>query len=302
MPKTRLPIRVRRGGPWLALGIAAALVALPGVAHADAGSGLLPGSSSDPVSGAVSGLLPGGSGTGLGGSGSLPGSQNQGNAGTNATDTGAASTTSSGSPSPQQQIQSALEQAGVSAKCADSVQNDLTQLITDIPTSVQAIISTLTAGMSSPTPPSPAEITAALQDLLNGKVPSGSTATDTTSGSAAASTPPVAQDLQKLVTDFVANCIPAPPSGLPSMPGSPSSPSTPQPQTQAASQPTTQPAAQPVSYPGYAATGSIAPTALRPAGDHRSSDPVPLSVLGGVLLVSTATAVGVRARVRRGGR
>lgn len=300
MPKLRLPISLRRRGPWLALGVAATLVALPGVASADAGSGALPGSSSDPLSGAASGLIPGGSGPNLGGGGSLPGSQNQGNAGTNAADTSAASSASSGSPSPQQQIQSALEQAGVSAKCADSVQNDLMQLITDIPTSVQAIIDTLKASGGSG---SPSEITAALQDLLSGKVPSGSTGTGTTSGSSAPSTPPVAQDLQKLVTDFVANCIPAPPSGLPSMPSSPSSPGTgqQQPQAQAASQPTTQPAAQPVKYPGYAATGGIA-TSLRPAGDQRSSDPVPLSVLGGLVLVSTATAVGVRARVRRGGR
>lgn len=301
MPKLRLPIRCRRGGPWLALGVAATLVALPGVAHAE-GSGSSP---TDPL-GTVTDQL-----------GNLPtdpsqlGSGQDAGSGTGTADNSSSSTSSSAAdlpappPSPLAQIQAALEQAGVSAKCADSVQNDLMQLQTDIPGSVQAIIDALTSAGQGGSPPSAADITKALQDLLNGKLPSGSTSSDTTSAADTPSTSPtaVADDLQKLVTDFVTNCIPAPPSGLPSTPTSPSSSSTQQEQAQ--TQPQTQPAAtttaaQPVSYPGYAATGGIA--TVTPASDERPSDPVPLSVLGGVLLVSTATAVGVRFRVRRGGR
>jgi hypothetical protein len=102
-------------------------------------------------------------------------------------------------------------------------------------------------------------------------------------------------DLQQLVTDLTTKCAPAPPTP----PSPPSSPGNQPPPAQGVSQPQQ---AAPVSYPGYAATGSIATTALRPASDSRSSDPVPLSALGGVLLLSAAAAVGIRARARRDGR
>lgn len=304
MPKTRLPIRFRRGGPWLALGVAATLVALPGVASADAGSGVLPGSSAGSVPGPGGDLLnqvSGQASQGSGGSGTSSGtsaSQQQ-----NAATQGTTASGAPGLPSPPPQFQALLDQLQPSQQCQDAVKADLTKLLTDIPSLVQAVIAQLTSQLSpgSP-PPSPQQILDQLKGALGQAQKQQAAAADSTSPSPSPDPTVIANDLQQLATDLSTKCAPPPPSGQGSTPTSPSSPSTQQPQTQEASQPTTQPATQPVKYPGYAATGGIATTALRPAGDQRSSDPVPLSVLGGVLLVSTATAVGVRARVRRGGR
>ena len=96
----------------------------------------------------------------------------------------------------------------------------------------------------------------------------------------------VGQALQGLATTLQEECMPAPPA-----PGSHTTPPPPAaaqpvvPAAQPAAPPAAAPAAQPVSYPGYAPTGGT---------PEESSSPVPLAVLGGVVLLSGVGAAGYR--------
>src|SRR6185312_8820585 len=83
----------------------------------------------------------------------------------------------------------------------------------------------------------------------------------------------VGQALTGLATTLTEKCMPSPPPA----PGSHTTPPPP------AAAPVAAPAAQPVSYPGYAPTGGT---------PEESSSPVPLAVLGGVVLLSGVGAAG----------
>jgi hypothetical protein len=297
VPKLRLPIRGRRGGRWLALGVAAAVLALPGVAHAapapDPGGVLTPGSLPGPAGDLVDQLTDqtqqGGGST----SADSPAPQQQASP---------QDTTTQGTPAPPSlppQLQQALDQLqkkSPNPECSAAIQADLTKLLTDIPTLITAIVDDLLGQLTSGSPPDPQDLLGQLQDLLGQLQGQSATAAD------ASPTPDptvILADLQQLVTDLTTKCLPAPPT-VPSPPGNPPPPgNAPPPPAQGVSRP--QPV-QPVSYPGYAPTGSIATTALRPASDQRPPDPVPLSALGGVLLGGAAAAVAMRSRAGRGGR
>jgi hypothetical protein len=303
VPKLRLPVRRRRGGRWLALGVAAAVIALPGVAHADTGSGpLAPGS----VPGPVGDLLDQVTDQTQQGSGDRSPSPDSSASQQQATQQQAAQQdanpqdpTTQDTPAPPRlppQLQQLLDQLQPNPKCSAAIQADLTKLLTDIPTLVQAVVTDLLDQLSSGTPPSPQELLGQLQGLL-GPLQGQQSAAAAEAGPSPDPTV-ILTDLQQLITDLTTTCAPSTPS-QPSPPANPPPPGNPPPPAQGVSRP--QPAA-PVSYPGYAPTGSLATTALRPASDRQPSDPVPLSALGGVLLVSAAAAVGVRSRARRGGR
>lgn len=294
MPKLQLSHR-RRGARWLALGVAATVIGLPGIANADPlsdpGSVVAPGSVPDPVGGVIDQVT--GQSSQSNGSTSSDSSAPQQQAATQ-------DSTTSGTPAPPtlppqlQQLLAQLQSQSPNPACSAAIQADLTKLATDIPAFLTSVVDYIKGQLTSGSPPTPQQILDQLQGLLGqlqGQQPAG----------AAASSPPpdptvIQADLQQLVTDLTTKCLtaPTPPSSSSNPP-----PSNPQPPAQGVSEP--QPA-QPVSYPGYAPTGSIATTALRPASDQRSSDPVPLSALAAVLLVSSATAVGVRSRARRAGR
>lgn len=294
MPKLRLPARTRRGGPLLALGVAAALVALPGVAHADAPS--LP----TVTPGQLSTAFPGASAAC---STTMASDMTQ-----LFTDLATPPTALPGSLS---EVITALQAALGPDATADQFIQALQALGLSSPPVSTGSGTNPAGGLSNVA----GDLTGST-DATNGGGP-GTVATDQTQTTPLASGDPskVPADLQLLGADFFRFCVPSPPSGLPSPPSLPSSsggqqqtgtqtasqPDT-QPQTQPETQPVTQPATQPVSYPSYAATGGIASRALRPASDQRPSETVPLSVLGGVVLVSAAAAVGVRSRARRSGR
>lgn len=294
MHDLRLSSRCRRGGPWLALGVAAALVAVPGVAEAQAPSPPAPVVAPAAVPGPAGGLVDQLTQQGSGASSTTSDSSGpaQQNAATQDT------TTSSSAPAPPSlppQLQQLIDQLQPNSQCSKAIQADLTKLATDIPAFVQSLVTYLQNQLTSGSPPDPQQLLDQLKGLLGQLQGQQSSAA---AGSTSPSPDPtvILTDLQQLVTDLTTTCAPSPPSQPASPPSLPSSPGNPPP-AQGAGQPQT---AQPVSYPGYAATGSIA--TVSPAGDRRPADPVPLAVLGAVLLLSTATAVGVRARVGRGGR
>jgi hypothetical protein len=99
----------------------------------------------------------------------------------------------------------------------------------------------------------------------------------------------VATALQGLATTLQEKCMPAPPTAGGSH--NPPPPAASQPVVPAAhpAPAAAAPAAQPVSYPGYAPTGGT---------PEQSSSPVPLAVLGGVVLLSGVGAAGYRMSTR----
>jgi hypothetical protein len=300
VPKLRLPIHGRRGGRWLALGVAAAVLVVPGVAYADPapdpGAVVPPATVPGPVGDALGQLTnqtQQGSGNQSRSTDSTPDQQQAIPQDTTTQDTPAPPTL----PPQLQQLLDTLQSQSPNPQCSAAIQADLTKLLTDIPTLIQAIVNDLITQLGSGSPPSPEEILAQLQDLLGqlqGQQP-GQQQAAAADPSASPDPGVILADLQQLVTDLTTKCAPAPPSQSPPPPPPGNQP----PPAQGVSQPQQ---AAPVSYPGYAPTGTIAATALRPAGDQRSSEPVPLSVLGGVLLGSAAAAVGMRSRARRAGR
>jgi hypothetical protein len=312
VPRTRRTRRVARGLRYLLPGVAAAaLLVAPGTAWA-AGDGTSP---TDPLGGLVQqgstalGQAVGGAPDATGGApgvASDSGSTNStGAAGQSTTDaTGAAD--QAGASSLPQPLQDALAQLGISSACSTAVQEDLTKTLTDIPGSVQAIIDELTSQLGSGQAPTPQAVLEQLAGRLGIPLPAAGAGTsdagsEDATGATAADTGtsvPILDDLQQLVTDLTTLCKPSLPSPPP--PGDTTPPATgvddqntPPQETQS-----TPPAAQPVSYPGYAATGAVAPA--------RSEHPVgtaPLAVLGGgILLVSGAATAAVRSRARRSGR
>jgi hypothetical protein len=101
----------------------------------------------------------------------------------------------------------------------------------------------------------------------------------------------VATSLQDLATTLQEKCMPAPPTAAGSHNTPPPAAASPvaAPAAQPAPAAAAAPAAQPVSYPGYAPTGGT---------PEESASPVPLAVLGGVVLLSGVAAAGYRVGTR----
>jgi hypothetical protein len=274
--------------------VAAAVVLVPGTAWA-AGDGA---SSTDPVSGVVQqgndaltqvvgGALGGDSQTAAGnGSGADP----------NAAVTDAAPAVDTPPPPAlPPQLQAVLDQLSLSSPCATAIQADLTKTLTDIPSLVTGVLAALQGAGSNPDPQT---VLAAIGQALGlGELPGNTSAGDAGAADAGSTpTPDLPADLQQLVKDLSSCLQPPAPTSTPPADNPPvtgvDDQGTP---PQVVAQPET---AQPVSYPGYAATGSIAPA----SADH-SAGTAPLAALGGgVLLVSAAATAAVRSRARRAGR
>jgi hypothetical protein len=161
------------------------------------------------------------------------------------------------------QFIAALGQLGISADCVNGVfdgfENLLDALQNQDPAQLPGLLDDLVGALQSGDP-------SALADELQNN--------------------DVGQALTGLATTLKEKCMPAPPA-----PGSHTTPPPPAaaqpvvPAAQPAAPPAAAPAAQPVSYPGYAPTGGT---------PEESSSPVPLAVLGGVVLLSGAGAAGHR--------
>ena len=269
---TRRP-RSRRA--LLVTGLAAAAVAVPGVAAAAPGD--VPANPLEDVVTTLEQAVTGQGGEGAAGPPSLPG-------------TPPPATEEAGEPAPEEEgpvpapppelvqgLQSALTPLGVPADCvqgvADGVRGLLDGVLAQDPA---AAVEELVAGLQG-----------ALTGLASGQSPAFDPAT---LGSGAEQ---VAADVEALLAAFSA-CLPA----LPTAPEAPAPAHEAPPPAAPAAAPV---AAQPVQYLGYAPTGGdAAADAAAGPGDAGS---VPLAVLGGGVLVAGATGAAVsRVRSRAVGR
>lgn len=280
-PPSRHPFRL-----LAAVGVALAVVLVPGVAWADGGAGI-PSPPPNPLNGltnTLGGLL----------GGNLPDP-------TGGTDPASPSTATADDPPtlppPPPQLAALLQQlqqhSQISPDCVNGVLQDVQLIISDIPATLQDLLAQLAAGLQqgggslgqlvplgTPQPDGSQVLT----------LPVAQPASSSGTGAVAIGSPSdlqnsqLADDIQKLVKDFTYNCLPKP--ALPTTGTAP----TPAPPTPAPQNPVT-PAAQPVQYPGYAPTGGSGPAP--PAG------PVPLSALcAAVLLLSGAGVAASRMRSR----
>ena len=153
----RLPSGSRRGGPWLALGVAAALVAVPGVAEAQTPSDpvpvITPGADpAGPLLDQLNGQTQQGStGTSTSADSSTPAQQHAATPDTSTAGTPAP-------PSPPPQLQQLLDQLPSNSPCSAAVQADVTRLATDIPTFVQSAVTYLADQLTSGSPPDPQQM------------------------------------------------------------------------------------------------------------------------------------------------
>ena len=162
------------------------------------------------------------------------------------------------------QFIAALGQLGISADCVNGVfdgfENLLQALQNQDPQQLPALLDDLVGALQSGDP-------SALADELQNN--------------------DVGQALTGLATTLEEKCMPSPPPA-PGSHATPPPPAAAQPVVPAAhpaAPPAAAPVAQPVSYPGYAPTGGT---------PEESSSPVPLAVLGGVVLLSGVGAAGYR--------
>jgi hypothetical protein len=283
---------VRRGIQWFAVAVLALLAAVflvPGIARADTPLPIptLPAPpGGDPIGGIVGGLT-----------GNPPPAAPPAPADPVAGQPTQQDTATSGAPSglpplDPSQLAALFQALGIPAGCSAAVQQDLEQLIGDIPTTVQQIgdqiISQLPTGGGLPGSPLTLTDPQSGATILMKEMSTAGAATAPTFSSPDPSELPVVTDLQQLVTDLQQKCAPAPQTSTPPPP--PPSGNQPQQPVQAAAPPV----AQPVSYPGYAPTGSIVPQQ-----EVRTGGEVPLAALGGVLvLVSGAAVTATRLRTR----
>jgi hypothetical protein len=184
-----------------------------------------------------------------------------------------------------------IDQLSLSSSCATAIQADLTKTLTDIPSLLTGVLAAL---QNAGTDPDPTAVLTAIGKALGlGDLSSATTDDTSADDQSATSTPDLPGDLQQLVKDL-SLCLQVPTTTTPPSTSS----SSPAPVAQTTTPEVTPEAAQPVSYPGYAATGTIAP-----ASSQRPVDTAPLAALGGgVLLISAAATAAVRSRARRAGR
>jgi hypothetical protein len=273
----RLPEPPRRSRRLLVCGMAAALVAVPGVAHAQAAPLDQVTEQLQDAGQELGTTITGGSGStgpkvGSGSTGpEVLGNVGPGTNSSTGTTTSDADSTPSFTPPDLSQLQALFERLEVPDECATAVTDDLTEVVSSIPATVQAIIAQLQAGLAAvQEDPNalPEDLQTQLMTLLGGL--GGTPAAD-----ADADGIPLVTAVGNLVTDFLANCLPEPevPTGAPQTTAPPAAvTSTPPPAA-----PTS---AAPVAYLGYAPTGA----------DEDTDDDGGLALLGGVLLLSGAAA------------
>ena len=290
MRKLRV-VRPRRVVQWFAFAVLALLAAVflvPGIARADTPIPTLPTPpGGDPVGSLVGGLTGNPPPT----TPADPSVQQQASQ-SDATTSGEQSGLPAQPSLDASQLAALFQALGIPAGCSTAVQQDLEQLIGDIPTTIQQIvdeiISQLPTGGGVPSSPLTLTDPQSGATILMQELPASGGAPAPTFSSPDPTELPVVKDLQQLVTDLQQKCAPTPPSSTPSVPAPPPGVGQQAPPPQAVSQP------QPVSYPGYAPTGSIATEA---AAAHHGG--VPLSALAGVLvLVSGAAVTATRLRTR----
>jgi hypothetical protein len=264
----RLPDPPRRPRRLVVCGMTAALLVVPGVAHA--GDAPSPANSLTTVTDQLGGAAEGLAGELAGGTG-----QSTGTGRSESVVPGTASTsTAPGAPSlDPAQLQALLAQLGVSPECATAIQGDVVATLASIPATVQQLIAllgdTLTELQADPEN-GPALLQEALTDLLGGAVGGGGATTTAPAGL------PLLTALEDLVQDFLTVCLPQPAAGT----------TPPAPISTAPAAATTPPAAAaptsvaPVAYLGYAPTGT--------EGD--SDDSSALALLGSVLLLTGGAA------------
>ena len=270
----------RRSRLLVLSGVTAALLVVPGVAHA-AGDPISPVTDGvtgtvDSVTGAITGgTLPAGP--------TLP--DVPGNVADSGTDADTDPDTAAGATPPAlpdldvSQLQTLLSALNVSPDCAPAIKGDLEATLASIPLTVQEIIgqlgNQLTDLLDDPAA-APVSLQAALMDV----------AADQGTDPAGIAGLPLLTSLQDLVQDFLTLCLPQPAAAVstPTPTAAPAAATTSPPPAAPA------PAAAPVAYLGYAPTGVT---------DDDSGDGNPLAVLGGVLLLTGAAGAGSWMRSRR---
>jgi hypothetical protein len=282
----RSPEPPRRSRRLLVCGMTAALLVVPGVAHAEGSTDPL-GSARSQMEGITQDLQ---NGLGLDGAGDAklplptPGAgTGTGTGGTGGTGGAGTSTEPSTGTTPSldpSQLQALLTALQVSPECVSAISDDLQAVLTSVPATIEALVGQLQTGLTdalAAPPTSPTEFQGFLMGLIGqvadpGVDPEGL---------------PVVGAVQALVGDFLASCLPELPTAAPTT-------TAPVPAAQTSAAPVAAPAATalaaPVAYPGYAPTGAPAD----PSGPS-----APLLALGGVLLLAGGLA-GTWMRLRRG--
>jgi hypothetical protein len=284
----RSPEPPRRSRRLLVCGMTAALLVVPGVAHAEGSTDPL-GSARSQLEGIPQDLQNGlatGAGTGTGDA-KLPlplpipgvgtGTDTGGAGGTDTSTEPSTGTTPSLDPS---QLQALLTALPVSPECVSAISDDLQTVLTSVPATIEALAGQLQTGLTdalAAPPTNPTEFQGSLMGLIDQVADPGVDPEEL----------PVVGAVEALVGDFLAFCLPELPTAAPT-------PAAPVPAAQTSAAPVAAPAATapaaPVAYLGYAPTGA-------PADPSGAS--APLLALGGVLLLAGGLA-GTWMRLRRG--
>ena len=276
MSVRRLPDPPRRSRRLVVCGVTAALLVVPGVALADEtpsadplgsltqqGEGL-----SQDVKDAVEGLVP---------------DVTDPESGTTTGGTSSTGTTPTFTPPDLGPLQGLFTALGVPAECTTAVTGDLTDIVSSIPATVQAIVAQLQTVLAAAQ-----EDPESVPDVLQGQIMTLLGGLGGTPGADPdADGVPLITAVENLVTDFLATCLPtpAPPTNTQTPVAPAAQQNTPPPAAPVA---TTQ--AAPVAYLGYAPTG---------VDTDDSAGTTPLLALAGVLLLGGGVA-GTWMRLRRG--
>ena len=286
MSPRRLPEPLRRSRPLVVLGLAAALVAVPGTALAEGAPAPVDplGQVTDQLGSTLGDLtapLAGGAGQlGDPGTGQPPAAVPPAPAGAPAVP----------APDPAQldpaeleaQLAALLGTLQVSPECTSAVAADLEALLASVPATVEQVVAELQAGLDEVLA-DPAGGGQVLQDRL----------TELVGGLAGGGAPapgedpiglPVVTAVEQLVQDLLTTCLPQPVEETQAPP--PPAPAAPPAAPPVAAAPT---GAAPVAYLGYAPTG---------APEEEPGGGLPVAAFGGVLLL-TAAGAGTWVRARR---
>ena len=281
MSVRRLPEPPRRSRRLVVCGVTAALLVVPGVAHANEPG--LP----DPVGSAVQQVEGGGQDVrdALGNLLTVPPVTIPGaDGGTTPGGTTGGGASPAFTPPDLGPLQALFDTLGVPAACTTAITDDLVEIVSSIPATVQAIVAQLQTALEA-VAEEPDSLPAVLQEqimtLLGGLGAAPGADAD-------ADGVPLITAVEGLVADFLANCLPTPQTTAPTTLAPAAQQSTTPPAPAPA---TTAPAAAaPVAYLGYAPTG---------VDTDDSGAGTPLLALAGVLLLGGGVA-GTWMRLRRG--
>jgi hypothetical protein len=256
--------------------VTAALLVVPGVAHAETPQLPDPGSVVQRVEGSGQDVR-----DALGNVLTIPEVTIPALGGTTTDGTPGAGATPTFTPPDLGPLQALFDALGVPEQCTTAITGDLVEIVSSIPATVQAIVTQLQAALEAvqKDPGSlPDVFQAQIMTLLGGL--GGAPGADADEDGV-----PLITAVEDLVADFLANCLPKPQTTAPTSLAPAAQQTTPPP----AAPLTTAPAA-PVAYLGYAPTG---------VGTDDSADSTPLLALAGVLLLGGGVA-GTWMRLRRG--